>query len=473
MPTAPITRYHGRLNTAPDPDRKEWRRVGRPALVVNGGTVTPGTTLAVTLTASPSSPSVGQTVTLTATTTGGVPPYVRTFSQVSGDSVTLSGTGGTTRTFVPNTSGSRTFRIRAVDDEGSSQEATVTVATQGAPLGQPLYAGHIPGRVIVGYASNASTSGPRPEWKEARSIIQARSQQVVGTAGVAAYEWRIFTATQTRGNDIAELRGLLARCDDVNVLPWISCKVVGNDWLGVANGNYPAIPAMWRQLAAERRASGKGPFLATMHHEPRGDGDIAHWALMQTYMSNQVVEYNDIMAWSAIGNGWLWNQVVPPSNLAYDRTSTFPQVMLDTFRVNKHLIAVDSYDDGHPVYTGQETTPSGLGTRVSVKLTNWINDMRARNAGGLGIGEWSTMDGQEVARVWELFRSNRDILGVTNYYNSIQGGSKWDWRMIPADYPDYNGNEVDFGGTALTDARLTEYVKLLAASTTAANTGPL
>lgn len=471
MPNLPITRYHGRLSS--NPVRKEWRRVGRGALIVSGSTVTPGTPLSASLSASPNPVTAGGTVTLSASASGGTAPYVYTFTQTAGATATLSGTGSI-RTFAAAAStGGRTFRVSVRDDEGAVQESSVTVTTSGAVVGQPLYAGHIPNRVIVGYASNSSTSGPRPEWKEARGLIQARSQQVLGYPGVASYEWRRFTGTQTSGNNIAELRSMLADGDAVNVQNWISCKVVGNDWAGVADGKYPAIVAMWRLLATERRAAGKSPFLATMHHEPRGDGDIAQWSRMHTYMSNQLKDVNDIMAWSAIGNGFLWNQITPPANYAYDRNNTFPQSMIDTFRANKHVLAVDTYDDGHPVYAGQETLPGGLNVRVSKKLQNWIDDMRARNCGGLGIGEWSTIDGAEVPRVWKVMRDNRDILGVTNYYNSIQGGSKWDWRMIPASYPDYNGNEVDFGGTALTDARLTEYVKMLAESTTPAYTSPL
>lgn len=362
--------------------------------------------------------------------------------------------------------GSRLDRVVVDTVNATAAVPKTTLTTSSA---QPLFAGHVPGRVMVGMA--ASGGNPPPEWSEARTIIRTRSQQVLGVQGAGAYEWRKFIGTQVTGSasNLNELQGMLNEIDAVGVYPWISSKVVGNDWAGVAAGNYPAIPAMWRQLAINRRNSGKGPFMATMHHEPRGDApagqDLSDWSAMHVYMSNQLADVNDIMAWSAIGNGFLWNQVNPTGALLTDRNQTFSQTLIDTFRINKHVVAVDTYDDGYPAYTGQETVPTGLNVRVSVKLKHFIDYMRARNSGALGVGEWSALDGPEMPKVWQVYYDNRDIFAISNYFNSLQN-SQWDWRLIPANYPDNNATALDYGGTALTDARLTEFVRILELSKT-------
>lgn len=469
MANLPITRYHGRLNTGVTPTRKEWRRVGRPSLVVSGGSTTGA--LAVALSATPNPATAGSTVTLQASASGGTAPYVYTFTQTAGTTVTLAGSGGT-RTFAATTSaGGRTFRVSVRDDEGSVQESSVTVTTTGAVVGTPLYAGHIPNRVLIGVA------GPErdvPNFTQGVELIKQASQATLGYRGVGSYERRRFTTTQTNGTHAAELREMLADGDAAGCYNWVSFKVTGNDWAGVAAGKFPAIPQMFRLVALERKAAGKAPFMATMHHEPRGDGDLSAWSAMHIYMSNQLADVKDCLAWSAIGNGFLWNNVTGTTSVQTERGQMFPQTLIDTFRKNSHVVAVDTYDD-HPAYTGQETYPvGGQNNRCSAKLSNWISWMRARNCGPLGIGEWSVTDVGEMPKVWKVMRDNRDILGITNYFNSIAGGSTWDWRLIPDGYaPSASNPGLDYGGTALTGGRLNYFPTILAESVSPAYTSPL
>lgn len=472
MANLPITRYHQRRNT--NPARKEWRRVGRGALVVAGGTTTPtdpGTPLGVTLSASPNPVTAGGTVTLTARASGGSAPYVYTFTQTSGAAVALSGSGAV-RTFVAASStGGRTFRVSVRDDEGAVQESSVTVTTAGAVVGTPLYAGHIPNRVLIGVA------GPEndvPNFAEGLELIKTASQNTLGYRGVGSYERRRFSSTGTNGTQAAELRNMLADGDQYDAYNWVSFKVTGGNWAGVANGQYPAIPAMFRTVALERKAAGKRPFMATLHHEPRGDGNLADWAAMHIYMSNQLADVKDCLAWSCIGNGFLWNNVTGSASVQTERGQMFPQTLIDTFRRNSHVVAVDTYDD-HPLYTGQETYPvGGQNNRASVKIANWIAWMRARNCGPIGLGEWSTTDVGEMPKVWKVMRDNRDILGIANYFNSIAGGSTWDWRIVPDGFPPSPRNPgIDYGGTKLTGDRLNYFPTILAESTMPQYTSPL
>lgn len=466
-----IVRYHGRLNTTVTPNRKEWRRVGVDTIVVGGGSVTPGTPVNVSLSASPNPSAAGATVTLTAAVSGGTTPYTYTFSQTAGLPVTLSGTGATRTFTAAASSGSRTFRVHVADSTGNQNEATVAHTINGAVVGQPLYAGHIPNRVLVGVAGPEADS---PSWDEGLEIIKVAAQAQLGSRGAGSYERRRFSSTGTNGTHASELRGMLADGDAFDQYNWVSFKVINNNWAAVANGTYPAIPAMFRQVAEERAAAGKTPFMATLHHEPRGNGDLNAWADMQMYMSDQLKDINDILAWSAIGNGFLWNSMPGTASNQTERVQMFPQALIDMYRQNKHVVAVDTYDD-HPTYTGQETYPvGGQNNRCSEKLLNWINWMRARNCGALGIGEWSVTDVGEMPKVWQVMRNNRDILGVTNYFNSIAGGSTWDWRLIPANYPTQPGNPgTDYGGTALTAGRLNYFPTIVAESTSATYTSPL
>lgn len=482
MVYSPCVRYVGRYN--PTLARKEWRRTGWPTLVVDGGIVDPGDPgvdpIVVTLTKSPATVTAGMTVTLTASATGGIAPYTPTWTAPAG--VTLSGSATSmVRTFVaPATASNLVFRVSIADSEPTTavQEASISVAVGESVVGTPLYAGHTPNHVVI---SLAGPNGVNPTYDQGVQMVKAASTAQLGVAGAGSYARRRFTGTQTDGGDIAELRQMLAEGDADNVVNWVSFKTVGGNWSGIAAGQYPAIPQMFITVANERKAAGKKPFIASLHHEPRGDyaagQSLSTWASMHIYMSNATKSVNDVMAWSCIGNGFLWNTATGTQVNQTERPQMFPQTLIDTFRINKHIVAVDTYDD-HPVYTGQSTLPlSGTPVqkaRTSVKLQNWIAWMRARNCGALGIGEWSCTDAVEMPKVAAAFWRNRDILGIANYFNSCQGASTWDWRLVPSDYPvQQASNEADFGGTALTQARLNYFPTIVRDSMLPANNGPL
>lgn len=426
------------------------------------------------LSAAPNPATAGSTVRLSAAALGGVAPYSYAFTAPAG--VSLSGAGATRTFTAPASATDLACTVTVTDstpDTPLTATASVAVRVGSSTGGRVLYAGHIPGRVLLGFAAPEAN---RPDWSEARALIRSAAQAQLGAPGVGAYERRRFSSTATDGRaaHVDELRNMLADGDAAGVYMWVSFKVLNTDWAGVANGSYPAIPEMFRTVANERRAAGKPPFAATLHHEPRGDGPLTDWSAMHTYMSNQLADVSDICAWSCIGNGFLWNTMPGTSAAQADRAATFPQTLIDTFRRNRHVVAVDTYDD-HPAYSGQQTYPVGGQTnRCSAKLANWVSWMRARNSGALGIGEWGVTDVAELRAVGAVFWANRDILGVANYFDSIGGGSTWDWRLIPASYPSYPVNPgTDYGGTALTEGRLNGFAQLLVDSVSPANTAPL
>lgn len=393
-------------------------------------------------------------------------------TKVSGTTPLAAGT----RTFQVDglAAGSRhTYTVRGVNASGEGAAGTSPQVTQ-PTVATKLAAIHIPRRVLVGYAGAEAQS---PSYDEFKTIISPGG-------GPFAYVRRIFPGgTWSSATDAANrLTSDLNSCDNDGVVCWGSEKVPNTDWAGVRDGDYDNILNAIRGVAVARRTAGKRPFLWTIHHEPAGNGDFnsgaATWAQMQEYLSNYFADVNDIMTYSSIGNAFFWNgggQWDPAG-----QAQTYPQSLIDAHRVNKGVAAVDTYD-GTPPYTGQESISVSdvpVNGRSTTKGPAYIQYMRDRNCGLLGFGEsghgspgvgYNSVVAPNVPGMtdfWNVIRANRDIVGIWTYFNSI-ANSKWDWRMVPADYPDMGQGALDHGGTALTGARLLAYRDILAQSTSA------
>lgn len=368
----------------------------------------------------------------------------------------------TSRTFSGLTAGTAyAVRVRAVDAAGNvSGILSGTVSTDaGTPPPQPvgLFAGHVPNRVLVGMA--ASESG-RPTTTEAAGIV-----------GKPIYVLRRFT----QGNITrAALLGHLSDADALGSLCISSFKY--GDWAGVAAGNFDADLDIVRTVALERKKAGQRPFLFTIHHEPAGDGPLDVWANMQLHLVNYFKDIKDAIAISPIGNGFWWRPATPQP----DADVAWPQKLIDALRVNGGVILNDFYDADYVDMQAAKTDPTkrvaGTGVRTSTRIKHFMTWARAHNAGAVGCGEFGCIDGAELSATMQVMFANRDLWAVSNYFNSF-ANSDHDWRLIPANYPAYNGTNSkgyqDFGGDSYSAGRLAAFQKALTDSISSTYTAPL
>lgn len=358
----------------------------------------------------------------------------------------------------------------------------VTAAVGGA--GTRLFPGHVPGRVLIGMATPAGN--PPPGWDEARSIIDQ-----------PIYEARRFTGSWIGAN---AFNSMIAEADIASALPWISFKVPGNDWAGVAAGNYNADLAALANLAAGRRTAGIGgtpkPFLCSFHHEPAGDGSLSVWADMQEFCTwyfagrrggtatspyNAAHDLTDIMGWAPIGNGFWWRSMTS-STLAADRAAAWPDSLIAALNACRGVVGNDFYDtdyiDQQKALTDPAFRTPGNGVRTSTRIANYIAWARQKGVKASGAGEYGCIDGADMIATWEVMRENRDVWHIGNYFNSLNN-SDHDWRLIPADYPVTNPQYVsskgfvDFGGNAQSAGRLAAFKTTLTESVSAQYTSPL
>lgn len=349
------------------------------------------------------------------------------------------------------------------------------------PVGEVLFAGHIPNRVLVGMATPADSTNSNPGWTEALGII-----------GQPIYEARRFVNWIT----LSSFNSMMAEAGQANAYPVISFKVPGNDWASVVAGNYNADLINLFNYAVARRTSGAGgtpqPFACSFHHEPSGDGDLSVWAAMQEYCTwyyagrrggtaaspyNAAHDITDIMAWAPIGNGFWWRTSTAGSA---DGNAAFPQSLIDALRINKGILLNDFYDCDYVNQQAALTDPSfrtpGSGVRTYRRIENFMVWARNKNTGAVGCGEFGVIDAAEMDRCFDVMFANRDIWAISNYFNSGLN-SDHEWRLIPSNYPAGNptGSKglVDFGGNAQSQGRLDRFKVGLTASTSPQYTGPL
>jgi len=339
-----------------------------------------------------------------------------------------------------------TFAVTQVNGTGESVAISAGQATAGG-VSAPQWAGHSPGNLLMGYY--AATSG-QASWDNLSLLIavaQPAFSYRLPRTGAASWDMSVF---ETQHLD------MLSTCDSKGVLPWISTEVNGNDWAGLSNGAYDAQLDKIMEIAAQRRVDGKPPFIWSVSPQPAGKGDEAEWAAMQIYISNYVADVLDIMAFAPIGDGFLWTPGV--STYTARQTLQCPPELIATLKTNKHLFALDFFDD-HPTYTGQTTLASNVPASPNTaleRLTAFATWFRTRNGGAFGISQWGVLKGTAVTAFANYMKANDDLIHVANYYNGL--ASDWDYRLIPDSFADYNLSPMDFGGTAITEAKLTAYI---------------
>jgi len=317
----------------------------------------------------------------------------------------------------------------------------------------------------------------------------------------------------------SQVNSWLNEADALGTTAWISFKAsaIGTGagaWRRVYTGQEDAALNIIKNIAVSRRTQGKAPFYFAVEHEPENNkgpisGDCnnsaarAEWAQMQEYLSDFFIDVNDVMAFSTICNGFFWTN----SGTSAQAGQYHPQSLINKLRNNKHILAVDQYDAMPGGGIGTKTSgydwARTTNQRVENKVKEFISWCRLKNTGAIGWGEigstvstanWpssaqgpaggATSPGPLTA-CWNIMRDNRDIVTTVNYFNSAQN-SRWDWRLVPSDYPavsgnpaltefwpgssfspDPNGSAREIGGNAATQARLNEYIAIATASRTA------
>lgn len=300
------------------------------------------------------------------------------------------------------------------------------------------YAGHVPGRVLLGMAASKSI---RPRYDEAQTIIGQ------------TYERRLFEPEWVSANAI---NSMLNSCDSANQYCVISFKAPNNDWAAVAAGTYDDDLDDVMDVARSRAK----PFAFGIHHEPQGDGAAADWAAMQEHLVEYLAPVNDKMAFTTIANGFWWG---PNQGNGDEYIATYyPQSLINKMNQYKGIIAADFYD-AKPRANG---TFASNADRTSMKLQGFVDWARAKGVNNLGVGEFGTATGPELTASWNVINSNKDLMGYANYFNSL-ANSDFDWRLIPSNYPIYAPeNELDQGGSAESQARLDAFKAALIESST-------
>lgn len=299
------------------------------------------------------------------------------------------------------------------------------------PAGAAKFAGHVPNRVLFGFAASEVTN---------TKLTYADAVALTGTI----YERRKFKASWVTES------WLNTTLDEIlgdNQYPWLSFKVTGNDWAGVAAGGYDSGLDTIIKVAGQRTGD---DFCVSVHHEPSGDGSLSDWAAMQTYISNYLADVPNL-AFAPIGNGWWFSSVQwDPASF----NAAFPQSLLGTLNANQHFLAVDTYDS------------ASAADRAATKMGNFIDWCRERNVAACGFGEWGCETGDHVAVCWNLLADNCDIVGVANYFNSGENTTR-NYLLVPNPYTGSNGESV---GTAESQVRLDNW-KLARTASASANPG--
>lgn len=359
----------------------------------------------------------------------------------------------------------------------------------------PLFAGHVPYRVLVGMNAPEDkpnpASTPRPQYAEASTII-----------GQPLYTRRVFSGNNWFTASAAS--NLVAGPQSLGQLPVMSFKVASGGssqaWDTVVSGAQDSVLTAWRNWAKGRRASAGGnglPVLAAVHHEPDGNGPIGDpsgadrianlelWGQMQLYLMNWFTgwasgsyvaadDVSDIMPWCIIPNGhWFGLRFPKPDRIS----AAFPPALLAAMQRAGGPIMPDFYDANPP--NGDRLNPGGYAAnadRTSRQMTGFLQWARANGVKSVGCGEFGCTTAAQFFAVWDLLRANRDIWAIAMHFNNF-AESRWDWRLLPAGYPAYNPVNgkglADGGGDATSASYLAAFKTILDESISAANTAPM
>lgn len=342
-----------------------------------------------------------------------------------------------------------TDTLRAIET-GWQNLATGAVVTVTEDTPAPLFAGHTPGTVEWGM--NAPLTQWRPTHDEARTMI-----------GGDFYVDRHFTSGEVTESWLNER---LAMTDATGCYGVMSCKVA-NQWDQVVNGSKDYLLDRVKNVALARKAQGKRPFAFTIHHEPDGDGpgsnrisNLTIWGQMQEYCSNYLAPYNDAVVWCCIANGHWFGAFPKPDRIA----AALPDSLYSTFAANKGIVMADFYDPNPP--NNNRDNPggwSGLGAQNMAhdQIAEFINYAKTggRPKVALGCGEFGSVRDEHMQEVFDVTMAHRDVWAISLYFNNF-ANSRWDWRLIPDDYPAYNGTSgelTDTGGSVMSELLLEKF----------------
>lgn len=373
-------------------------------------------------------------------------------------------------------------------DDGSKWTHLVTgeVAPPGS-LGAPRFAGHVPGRVLVGFSAVAdgNTAWAYPGWTEQQQIIDRQ-----------IYLHRAFTPSTNANAWLSWIQGAHAQeysRPQGACYPILSFKC--SSYTTMRDGGYASQMDAIRQWAKTRRTSGPGgtpqPFTLTFDHEPIGNpgGTLKEWGEAHTVLSNFFAgwttnsgtwtknTYNaaddvtDIMAWHSCPNGHPWRPNWWIQSYVDDMC---PPFLIETFNENGSIIAPDFYDP-NPNNARAWDDPTRFDEsyyqfrpnqdRTSVGIQGFITWGKAQGIELMACNEFSAITGAEFTNAWHVIRANRDRWVWASAYSSPQN-SRWDWRLIPEGYPGGQFPDVqksgqwvlrDFGGKSSHQNRLNAF----------------
>lgn len=372
-----------------------------------------------------------------------------------------------------------------------------TVDPSGTPPvdpGTPLFAGHIPYRVIVGMNAADDGSGVIPEYQLAG--------QVMGGGIYYGQARRMFSsATPT----LTKLTSMVNACESRGQLPVVSFKV-GGDWQGTAEGSHDDWLTMIRTYGINKRVANGGnglPFLIGLHHEPNGDWPsgmtaeegLAWWGRMHVRLLNVVTgwasrgygntggTYNasqdvrDIISVSPIANGFWWGTKFSyPSRVA----AAYSPELIAAFNDRGGPLMADMYD---PTLDNVSVTYTSDGDRVEAsfgypsnydrcwrEIQTMVAWARANGVKSIGFGEMGNTNQANWDATTDQLMANRDVISVALFFNNWQA-SKWDWRAWPANGGDLYGlnatyvrdgvTMVDRGGDPLSAAYISKFKTMI------------
>lgn len=310
------------------------------------------------------------------------------------------------------------------------------------------FAGHQPNRVLLGFCVQDSSTSILPY------------DQAKAYAGVP-YVRRSFGG----GSWItaAKINQWLDECSAEGIYPWISFKVpsTGNgleaDWQKLLTGAYDAD----LDVVKERATARSEKWAITVHHEPMDTyplttsetSKLQTWSTMQRYLSDYLAPVNTKVALAAIANGHAWG----PKAYKADAINLFyPQSTIDKFKVNKHIIASDTYDSGDPTQLAYWNGTSGY-DRTSLKMQGFVDWCRDKGVNACAIGEYGVHTAEDLRRCWNIAATNVDIYPLSVYFNSA-ANARANWLLVPDSF-DAVGTDRD--GTPESEAKLNYWKQMI------------
>jgi hypothetical protein len=354
---------------------------------------------------------------------------------------------------------------RGHDSEGNSVAGSLTVNV-GVAQRTPQAAAHVPGRIWLGVDVNEQSVNN--DWPHAMALIAGHTWNWSGDQArnlpATAPQATVFSRRYFNGGGwatVTNVRGMLADADQKGIqFPVLSFKIPGNNWAGMAAGNYDSGLAAIAQVALERADAGHFPFAVVFHHEPNGDGQGVDWVAMNrraiwylggrrggtatsTYVAANDVTGEAINACSVhlIYNAFIFDGQAPSGGTFAQWTN--PALMAD-LNENRGIWGWDAYDTFNNAH------------RTSDRMQAMFDFGEAHGANCYGIGEWGCYDATDMAACWEIQKRNAAKLVYSDYWNS-GANSDADWRIVPNGYPADPAFGITGVGNATTQARLNFY----------------